>query len=267
MTSPADAAVIDGTATETAEPVARQTAALAPRPAAQPPAPSSGSTTLDMMRLAVERGADIQTIERLMALHERVEANQARRAFDEAVADAKAEIPPIARNRKGHNSKKYADFAAYAEVVDPIISRHGLSYRFRSKQDDRIHVTCILSHRGGHSEETTLSGPPDSTGNKNVIQSIGSTLTYLQRYSLVQALGLAATDDDDGEGAGPGGAMISAAEKDELVALLRETGADVKRFLAHFRVENIDQLPLARFAEAKAALERKRNKAAAGGAQ
>src|SRR6185312_8762594 len=103
--------------------------------------------------------------EKLMGLQERWEANQARKSFDEAMAAAKAEIPAIARNRSGHNSKKYADFAAIAAVVDPILSRHGLSYRFRSAQDERINVTCVLSHKAGHSEETTLAAPADTTGN------------------------------------------------------------------------------------------------------
>jgi hypothetical protein len=64
----------------------------------------------------------------------------------------------IARNATGHNSKKYADFAGIARVIDPILGRHGLSYRFRTVQTDKIAVTCILFGHG-HSEETTLSGP------------------------------------------------------------------------------------------------------------
>ena len=88
------------------------------------------------------------------------------------------------------------------QMVDPIITSHGLSYRFRTQQNDKINVTCILSHKAGHYEETTLSGPADATGSKNAIQAIGSTLTYLQRYSLVQALGLAAANDDDGKSSG-----------------------------------------------------------------
>lgn len=159
-------------------------------------------TPMAMLDRAVTSGAGIDTIEKLMGLLERWEANQARKLFDEAVSAAKAEIPPIARNRTGHNSKKYVDFSAIAKVVDPIITKHGLSYRFTTAQDDRIHVTCILSHRAGHFEKTTLAGPSDTTGNKNAIQAIGSTLTYLQRYSLVQMLGLAASDDDDAKSVG-----------------------------------------------------------------
>lgn len=162
------------------------------------PAVPAPLTPMGMVQQAVSSGASIEVVSKLMDLHERWEANQARKDFDEAIAAAKSEIKPVAKNKKGHNDKRYADFSAYAREVDPVLARYGLSYRFRTEQDDRIKVTCILSHRGGHSETNTLAGPADSSGSKNAIQAIGSTLTYLQRYTLTQALGLAASDDDDG---------------------------------------------------------------------
>lgn len=152
-------------------------------------------------RAARDPSVDVDKFERLMLMKERVEANAARKAFNAAVAVAKGEIGLIVKNAKGHNDKAYADFAAIASVVDPVLAAHGLTYRFRTQQTDRINVTCILSHSDGHSEETTLAGPPDTSGSKNAIQAIGSTLTYLQRYSLIQSLGLAATKDDDAKSA------------------------------------------------------------------
>lgn len=199
-------------------------------------------TPMDMLNRAVQSGADIDMIEKLMNLQERWETGQARKAFDEAVSAAKAEIPPITRNATGHNSKRYADFAAIAKVVDPIISRHGLSYRFRTTQNDRISVTCILSHKAGHSEETTLAGPADGSGNKNAIQAIGSTLTYLQRYSLVQMLGLAAAADDDGKSA-EGAPTVTQDQADNLRELLEANGKDRSRFLKWAKVDRIEDIP------------------------
>jgi hypothetical protein len=212
-------------------------------------------TPMDMIERAVTSGAGIETIEKLMGLQERWEANHARKAFDAAVADAKSEIKPVTRNAKGHNEKRYADFAAIALAVDPILSRHGLSYRFRSQQNERINVTCVLSHKLGHSEETTLSGPPDNTGNKNAIQAIGSTLTYLQRYSLMQALGLAASNDDDGRATG---GPISDEQIDTLASLIQETKSDISKFLKWARAESLSDIPASKFGEARAMLETKR---------
>lgn len=210
-------------------------------------------TPSDMLSQAVERGASLEVIEKMMGLQERWEKNQARKAFDEAVASAKAEIKPVERNREGHNRKMYADFSAIAKAVDPIITKHGLSYRFRTEQGDRINVTCVLSHRLGHSEETTLSGPPDASGSKNAIQAIGSTLTYLQRYALVQMLGIAVGDDDDGTAA-KGNEAITLEQADEIEALIANVGADIQRFLTAFGIERIEDLRAGKFVEAKTRL-------------
>jgi len=200
------------------------------------------TTPMTMLEKAVTSGASLEMVEKLMALQERWEANQARKAFDEAIAAAKAEIKPVVRNATGHNSKRYADFSAIANAIDPVISKHGLSYRFRTNQTDKIAVTCILSHKAGHFEETTLAGPADASGSKNAIQAIGSTLTYLQRYSLVQALGLAASNDDDGRAANSG-ETISDDQAGELVAMIESTNADKAKFLAYFRIEKLSDLP------------------------
>jgi len=226
-------------------------------PPEEPAGPAPSVTPLDMLNRAVLAGADIAMIEKLMALHERWDAGQARKAFDEAVAAAKRDIPPITRNVQGHNAKRYADFAAIARVVDPIIGAHGLSYRFRTSQTDRISVTCILSHKAGHSEETTLSGPADTSGSKNAIQAIGSTLTYLQRYSLVQMLGLAAGNDDDGKAAGDGD-TITDEQVTQLVDLADEVGADKIALCKYFNVESIAAITVKDFPRVVAALNKKR---------
>lgn len=163
------------------------------------PAPAS---PMDMLRIAVERGASIEILNKLMDLQERVEVSHARKAFDTAIATAKAEIPSIPKNRPGHNGRNYADMAGIAKIIDPIIHKHGLSYRFRSQRiGNELIMTCILCHRAGHFEENSLPGPLDIGPGRNSMQAIGSSCTYLQRYTLTQALGLSFTDDDDDDDA------------------------------------------------------------------
>src|SRR5215813_8129980 len=213
-------------------------------------APAAPPTPFDMLNRAVNSGASIEVLTKLMDLQERYDHAQARMAFDEAIAAAKGEIPVIEKNRTGHNNKKYADFAALARVVDPILGKHGLSYRFRTVQDERIHVTCILSHKAGHFEENTLNGPADATGSKNAIQAIGSTLTYLQRYTLTQALGLAASEDDDGKSAGT--APITTEQAEEIKKLTENFSSErMQKFFTYIGIESLEQMPAAKFERAK----------------
>lgn len=225
-------------------------------------APSMTQTPMQMLASAVASGASPEMIGKLMDLQERWEKNEALKDFNAAIADAKAEIKPIVRNRTGHNQKRYADMAAVANGVDAILAKHGLSYRHRSKQDEKIHVTCILFHRSGHSEETTLAAKPDTSGSKNDVQAIGSTATYLERYTLQLALGLAAADDDDGAAAGAA-APITELQVEELRKLILEIGGAkatplLNGFLKKFKIEAIDNLPASEFRNATDALNAKR---------
>lgn len=222
-------------------------------------------TPMEMIDRALANGSGVEVIERLMALQERWEANAGRKAFDHAIAAAKAAIPPIIKNReveftssKGRTNYKHEDLAQIAKTVDPILASHGLSYRFRTQQADGgiITVTCILSHRGGYSEETSLSGGRDDTGNKNNFQAVGSAVTYLQRYTLKAALGLAAAHDDDG-----GKAETDTITADQFRRLNEKMDAidegSRRRLLAYLKVENLEELPQSKYGTADAALDRK----------
>ena len=103
-------------------------------------------------------------------------------------------------------------------------------------------MTCILSHRDGHSEETTLSAGRDDSGNKNSIQAVGSTVTFLQRYTLKAALGLAAAEDDDGKSAVPV-ETIDAVQVATLRKMLKEAGAPESNFLHWAHVKQFEDIP------------------------
>lgn len=222
-------------------------------------------TPMDLLARAITQGTDIEVLEKLMALQERYEKNQARKAFDEAMANAKAEIPVIIKNRevdftsqKGRTNYRYEDLAGLARAIDPVLAKNGLSYRFRtsSEPNEPVTVTCIISHRLGHSEENTLSAGRDDSGNKNSIQAVGSAITYLQRYSLKAALGLAASSDDDGKSADT--AFITTEQVDRLISICAEVGGNLGAFCRRLGVDGLPELPARRYGEAVALLEEKR---------
>ena len=162
-------------------------------------------------RLVLNPDADLDKLERMLAMRERMDAQNARISFARALSQARAEIPPIIKDatvdftsQKGRTHYRHETLAGIAKVIDPILSQHGISYRFRTDQGQGgVKVTCIVQHSDGHAEETTLTGAPDQSGSKNGFQAVGSAVTYLQRYTLKAALGLSAEVDDDAQAATP----------------------------------------------------------------
>lgn len=232
-------------------------------------------TPMDMIMQALSSGAQMEVIEKLAALQERWQAIEARKAFDAAMADAKAEIKPILKNRKvdftsvkGRTNYDYEGLDDVAREVDPILAKHGLSYRHRSSQEEKkLTVMCVMSHRGGHREDCAeLSAYNDESGNKNSIQAVGSAATFLQRYTLKLALGLSTTKDTDGRVPSVVSGPVSAAQVEELIALADEIGQNRGAFCewlttdVGMEIGSFEEIPASKFARAKYALEAKRRK-------
>lgn len=226
-------------------------------------------TPMQMAYQLIQNGADLGSVKEMLAMSKELAADQARRAFDNALSAAKAEIPPILKNRKvdftsqkGRTNYRHEDLGEIARTVDPILAKHGLSYRFRTEQQEggAVRVICIVAHRDGHAEENALTAGRDESGNKNNIQAVGSTITYLQRYTLKAALGLAASNDDDAKAvttADKGGA-VTEEQRQTILKLIEETGTDIERFCAYMGVDAVPDITAAEYPRAVATLEKKK---------
>jgi hypothetical protein len=176
------------------------------------------ATSSDRMMTLVEQVAsnpafDVNKLSLLLDVKERFDKEEARKAFVAAMAAFKANPPRIRKSKEvafNATKYKYAPLDELCEQIVPALSAVGISHRWETKQEavqgtkegQIITVTCILTHSLGHSESTTLFGLPDDSGSKNKIQAIGSAVTYLQRYTLLSATGLAA-EGQDNDGGGP----------------------------------------------------------------
>lgn len=172
---------------------------------------ATASTTPDvLLQIAVEKGVDIDQLEKLMSLQERWNEQEAKKRFNEAVNQFQANKPDLIKGKKvdfktqtGRVSYNYNPLPKIQKAVDPVLSNYGLSYKWeQSTEGGKIRITCIISHVEGHCEKTWLESDLDTSGKKNTIQSLGSTVTYLKRYTLENALGLSSDEDDDGETGG-----------------------------------------------------------------
>lgn len=160
-------------------------------------------TPMQLLQMAVQRGTSVEQLEKLMALKERWEANEARKAYFAALNEFKKNAPKITKNKDVlHNGKfmyRHATLDNASGEIGESLSKVDISHHWDTEQLDggRIRVTCVLTHALGHSERTPLEASPDTSGSKNAIQAVGSTVTYLQRYTLLAATGMAVQDQDD----------------------------------------------------------------------
>lgn len=203
-------------------------------PAQRAIATARSATPADLLRIAVEGGADLDRLEKLMGLQERWEAKEAKRAYDAAFAAFKAEAITILKGRKVTDGplkgKSYAELHDIVNAVTPALSKHGLSSSWKLTIDEKdwMQVTCYLRHVNGHEESVSMGGPPDAGGAKNAIQARASTKTYLERYTLKAITGLSEQDDDDD---GRGAQRADTAVRDEWIKKAKEarTSAELEQ--------------------------------------
>jgi len=165
---------------------------------------------MGIIEMAVRQGADVDKLEKLMALQERYEENESRKAFVSALAAFKSDPLIINKDKhvsyqssKGEVAYDHATLGNICNIIGAALAKHGLSYRWATDQQTKITVTCTLMHTMGHQESVSLSASPDESGSKNSIQAIGSTVSYLQRYTLLAITGCATQEqDDDGRSSG-----------------------------------------------------------------
>ena len=175
-----------------------------------PEAPQPPASLMTVIgNLAANPNVDVDKIRQLLEIQERWQMNVAKSEFREAMAKFTSNPPKIIKDRhvKFNTSKGVTEYdhATLGNVTQQIaggLGAVGITSSFRVKQEGRaITVTCVLS-RGAYSEETSLTADNDDSGGKNPVQSIGSALTYLRRYTLLAATGLA-TDEEDTDGVTP----------------------------------------------------------------
>jgi hypothetical protein len=216
-----------------------------------------------LVEMAIQSGADIERLDKLLDLKERYDREDARKQFTAALADFKAEDVQIVKDKGvGYKNKdgsftgyKHATLGNVVGTAVPHMSKHGLSHRWNVEQSQgSIKVTCILTHKGGHSEEVSMFAAPDDTGKKNSIQQVASTVTYLERYTFLSITGLAVEDqaDDDGQQAEVVIEYINMEQVNALHSKITDNELDMEIFLrwlatSAIRAASLEDIPADRF--------------------
>lgn len=207
-------------------------------------------------RMATNPSVDVDKLERLLQMHERMQERQSEAEFASALSEMQTSLPSI--GERGDAAGRYT-FALWEDInaaIKPVLSRFGFALSFRTDFTDGIAVTGVLSHRSGHSERTTIKLPADASGNKNAVQAVASSVSYGKRYTAGALLNLTSHGEDD-----DAFAAVVETVTDEQAAKLRDmleaTGSDVPKFLAWLKVKSVEAIPAQAFDTAMKALKQK----------
>lgn len=170
-----------------------------------------------LLQIAIERNAGAEQFAMLVDAITKARREDARLQFESALGQFKADLPAIFKTKKvsfpnrdgGKTEYSHAELEQATEIISDSLKKYGLTHSWKPSEGatGRTVMTCVFRHpESGHVEEmATIGGPPDKSGGKNDVQAIGSTNTYLQRYTLLAACGIAPKGmDDDGRATSEG---------------------------------------------------------------
>lgn len=217
-------------------------------------------------RAAKDPSVDMDKMERLLAMAERLEAREAEKQFAVAFAALQSEMPQVdavqsVPNRDGSVRFMFAPYQEIMAQVRPLLQKHGFTVSFSSEiKDDRVIQYCTVQHTGGHKRMNQFmakiaGGPPGSSG----AQADGAASTYAKRQALSDALNIVVNKDTDGmpDDARDEGHPISFTQIQTLKEMVKETESDEKYFLRFAGAATYEEIGSKRYAGLFAELQKK----------
>lgn len=177
------------------------------------PAMRAETTTLAhaIISAATDPAVNVEKMERLLAMHERITARDAEQQFNAAMVQAQALMGRISADATNPQTRsKYATYAQLDRHLRPVFTQHGFSLSFNEGEgapENYVRVLCYVSHTAGHTRTYHADIPADGKGAKGndvmtKTHAVGSGKSYGKRYLLKDIFNVAVgEDDDDGNGA------------------------------------------------------------------
>ena len=214
-------------------------------------------------RAASNPNVDIEKLERLLAMKERMESQAAERAYNAAMSAVQAELPKVRRDAENEQtSSRYATYEALSEALTPVITRNGFACSFGTDKspmgEEMIRITVRISHSAGHKEYAHCDLPIDMVGikgnaNKTKTHGTGSTFMYGRRYLKLLVFDVAVANEDN-DGNLPTDLITegqAATIRDRLVAGERSEAA----FCQYLKIKSLEEMPLIVYGRAIQAIE------------
>jgi hypothetical protein len=181
-----------------------------------------------------------------------------------AIVALQSEVQSLEQNAQGGGGRyKYTTLGSLLESALPILTRHGVSViQPITENDGGLAIQTIFIHTGGAQWTAGITPIPDDNGTLkggcSSIQNLGANLTYMRRYSLASALGIASEKDTDGVGVQKTKAAppISVGQKQQISSIV--AGANIShdragQILGSLGISKLAETPATRFDEVLAA--------------
>lgn len=247
-------------------------------------------TPVNMLALIAQMAANPrcnpEKMRALIDMQKELAVEEARRSFTAAFlnmheklptinADGKIEIEAKAGSNKKRQSTPYATFHNLHQITTPILRQFGfvMSFAPDAMPDGRLIMRATLDHvDSGGFKTGMIVLPVETSGSKNNVQGVGSSISYGKRYlkvTMLNIITLAPEDkDDDGRAAGkmPGGSGTARRQPDteEIHALTTKQVAELKKaiedcgvgedtFCNKYEIERVEELAPNMLGEALAA--------------
>ena len=113
-----------------------------------------------------------------------------------ALAKAQSEMQTAGLSAENPYFKtRYADLAAIVKASRPALTKYGLSIiqQIITSDEGHTYLHTLLCHISGQWVESRVRVVPSKTD----VQSMGSYITYLRRYSIAALCGIVTSDEDD----------------------------------------------------------------------
>jgi len=233
----------------------------------RPPLPATTSSH-EIMLAAVRNGLgkeQLEVLERMFDLDIKAKERQAKEAYYKAMAWWASDAPVIIKDKEvsykagsGTTAYKHAGLANVAQAINTSMSQYGLHATWGTDQSEgKITVKCVVTHELGHSESTSLTADADTSGSKNPIQAIGSTVSYLSRYTILALTGLATHEQDTDGITGEPEEVINDQCYADLKSLISEVGANEVQFCKFLKIKSLAGMPMSMYERAVKELQRK----------
>jgi ERF superfamily protein len=220
----------------------------------EPPLDNASMVLALIEKVALDPRTDVEKLERLTAMYERLKAKEAELAYNAAKGRILKKLAgiKIVKNRPAlseiDNGKpqksvfeafKYAPLEEIDKHLRPLLTEEemDLSYSDEPCEGGGILIRGRLKHLpSGHYEDSFMPAPPDTTGGKSNVQAIGSTNSFLRRYVACNIFNIVVVgDDDDGTGG-----TIDEAQAKTIVALIKKAKVGPK-FLKYMRAQSVEE--------------------------